>query len=259
MSKVKTHYEQVPLEVVTKNIEEELRLQNASQTAQGSGVNRFDIFQIESGGSVRWLETVDSLEEVKARVQELGLLSPREYIILDQQTGNKLVITAPGASDAPAWSLSRLRIWEQLYQQARGEIDPQKLMCRISAAENAIFQRLQELDGLPGRKSETMAILDALEALFAIKDEKLNWQRLFHNLLLEHRPQELFSKIQATEAAIYRRLQEMAHDTSDQLEREAIADAISNLRTLQRERMSVPDGIDFERMHQAEQDSDQLE
>jgi len=227
---------------------------------QGEGsTNRLDIFQVESGGSVRWLKTADDIEEAMARVQDLGLHSPGEYIVLDQQTGNKLVITAGEGAGAPTRSLSRLRTWEKLYQEARGEIDPQELMGRIRAAESAMFERLQELDKLPGRKSEIMAILDGLEALFAIKDEKLNWQRLFENLLLEHRPQELSSKIQATEAAIYKRLKEMAHDSSDQLERKAIADAIFSLRILQRERMTIPDGIDLEQIDQVHWDQNGLE
>jgi hypothetical protein len=246
------------LEVVRKNAEEELRLQNGSEQERRS-INRLDIFQVESGGSVRWLKTANNTEEAMAGVQDLGLHSPGEYIILDQQTGDKLVITADEGAGAPTRSISRLRIWEKLYQEARGEIDPQKLMDRISVAESAMFQRLEELEKLPGRKPEMMAILDTLEALFAIKDEKLNWQRLFENLLLEHRPQELSSKIRATEAAIYKRLQEMAHDSSDYPERKAIADAISNLRILQRKRMSIPDGIDFEQVDHVQWDPNKLE
>jgi CheY-like chemotaxis protein len=75
-----------------------------------------------------------------------------------------------------------------------------------------------------------------------------HWQRLFQEVLLEHRPQELHSKIQTAEAAIYERLQAMAHDSSDQSERHAIADAVSTLRILQREKLSFPDGIDLEQM-----------
>ena len=36
----------------------------------------FDIFQTETGGSVRWLEAAETLEAAKARVQELALLTP---------------------------------------------------------------------------------------------------------------------------------------------------------------------------------------
>jgi hypothetical protein len=52
----------------------------------------FDIFRIESK-SVRWLETAGSLEEAKKLVQEFAAKVPAEYLVLNQQTGNKLLIT----------------------------------------------------------------------------------------------------------------------------------------------------------------------
>src|SRR4030088_2008723 len=143
MTNPKTHFEQVSLEVVKKNLEEELRLQTATQQKWGS-INRFDIFQIESGGSMRWLETLEDMDDAKARIQDLGLLSPGEYIILDQQTGNKLVVTVRAAAEAPWPSGSSLQVWQKLYRQAREEGDPLRLLEKINAAESAIFQRLQE-------------------------------------------------------------------------------------------------------------------
>ena len=75
-----------------------------------------------------------------------------------------------------------------------------------------------------------------------------NWQRLFQEVLLEL-PDELYRKIQAAEAAIYERLQAMPHDSSDQTERQVIADAGSTLRIIQREKLSFPDAIDLEHEH----------
>ena len=43
----------------------------------------FDIFQTETRGSVRWLEAAKTLEDAKARVQELALRSPGDYVVLD--------------------------------------------------------------------------------------------------------------------------------------------------------------------------------
>jgi hypothetical protein len=60
----------------------------------------FDIFQTETGGSVRWLEAAKTLEDAKARVQELALRSPGEYVVLDQKTGNKLVINSDAVDAA---------------------------------------------------------------------------------------------------------------------------------------------------------------
>ena len=54
-----------------------------------------DIFRQEGTG-VRWLETAATLERAKARIQEFGVRSPGEYLILDHQTGNKHWIKIEG-------------------------------------------------------------------------------------------------------------------------------------------------------------------
>jgi hypothetical protein len=48
----------------------------------------------------------------------------------------------------------------------------------------------------------------------------------------------MLRKIHAAEGAIYERLQNMAHDSSGQNERQAIADALSVLRKLQQDKLS---------------------
>jgi hypothetical protein len=50
-----------------------------------------DIFQLEGAG-VRWLEAAPDIERAKARVKELSGNSPGEYLVLNQKTGNKIVI-----------------------------------------------------------------------------------------------------------------------------------------------------------------------
>jgi hypothetical protein len=56
----------------------------------------FDIFQAETDGCVLWLESAATLEQAKARVQELAVHAPGEYLLLNQETGSKLAIrTAP--------------------------------------------------------------------------------------------------------------------------------------------------------------------
>ena len=62
----------------------------------------FDIFQTETGGCVRWLEAAKTLEDAKARVQELALRSPGGYVVVDQKTGNKLVINSDAVDAAQA-------------------------------------------------------------------------------------------------------------------------------------------------------------
>jgi|HubBroStandDraft_6_1064221.scaffolds.fasta_scaffold7613221_1 hypothetical protein len=60
----------------------------------------FDIFQTETGGSVSWLEAAKTLEGAKARIQELALLSPGEYVVLNQNTGTKLVVNSVDVAQA---------------------------------------------------------------------------------------------------------------------------------------------------------------
>jgi hypothetical protein len=54
----------------------------------------FDIFKVESSG-LRWMEVAVDLERAKARVKVLGTSSPGEYIILNQNTGEKISIKPP--------------------------------------------------------------------------------------------------------------------------------------------------------------------
>lgn len=54
----------------------------------------FDIFKVESAG-LRWVETAADLERAKARVKSLAATSPGEYLIANQQTGEKISIKSP--------------------------------------------------------------------------------------------------------------------------------------------------------------------
>ena len=51
----------------------------------------FDIFKVEGSG-LRWMEAAADLECAKARVKVLAASSPCEYIILNQNTGEKILI-----------------------------------------------------------------------------------------------------------------------------------------------------------------------
>jgi hypothetical protein len=51
----------------------------------------FDIFRLDQAG-VRWLESAESLDHAKTRIHELAVSSPGEFLLLDQKTGNKVVI-----------------------------------------------------------------------------------------------------------------------------------------------------------------------
>jgi CheY-like chemotaxis protein len=51
----------------------------------------FDIFKVEAD-SVRWVESADDLERAKARVSVLAARSPGEYVILNQQTRERISV-----------------------------------------------------------------------------------------------------------------------------------------------------------------------
>jgi hypothetical protein len=56
-----------------------------------------DIFRVENGAPL-WVESAATVEDAKARVEELAVRSPAEYLILDQTTGKKLVIKPDGVN-----------------------------------------------------------------------------------------------------------------------------------------------------------------
>jgi hypothetical protein len=53
----------------------------------------FDIFRMDRAG-VRWLESAESLDHAKARIRELAVSFPGDFILLDQKTGNKVVVNS---------------------------------------------------------------------------------------------------------------------------------------------------------------------
>jgi len=70
------------------------------------------------------------------------------------------------------------------------------------------------------------------------------WQPEYRAALLEVDPKKLLELVHAAEGAIFNRLQELAQSSDspdNKAERQAIQDALSNLRVLQREKLSFPD------------------
>lgn len=56
----------------------------------------YDIFRIETSG-VLWCDAVNTVETARERIQKLACSSPGSYLILDQKTGHRIVVT-PGSS-----------------------------------------------------------------------------------------------------------------------------------------------------------------
>ena len=53
----------------------------------------FDILRVLQDGAPLWMEAAQTLEEAKARVQQLAATQPGSYVIFSQKTGNRILIT----------------------------------------------------------------------------------------------------------------------------------------------------------------------
>lgn len=62
----------------------------------------FDIFQAETTGDVLWLGTAVTIEDAKARAREFAQSSPGKYLVLNQKTGDKIVIDLNKAQESQA-------------------------------------------------------------------------------------------------------------------------------------------------------------
>jgi hypothetical protein len=68
-----------------------------------------------------------------------------------------------------------------------------------------------------------------------------HWQNEYAAALLEFDPLKLQELVEAAETAIYKRLQQLSHNSEHSAERQAIEDAPKRLRVLKREALSFPD------------------
>jgi hypothetical protein len=67
------------------------------------------------------------------------------------------------------------------------------------------------------------------------------WQGLLRDAILEFGPQELSTKVQKVETAIFERMQALSGDSDHHNERVALADALATLRILKNEKLGFPD------------------
>jgi hypothetical protein len=52
-----------------------------------------DIFKTDSDGSVLWRGSAETFTAAKAWIQKLAASAPGEYLILDQYTGQRVLVT----------------------------------------------------------------------------------------------------------------------------------------------------------------------
>jgi len=112
----KTHYEQVPLEIVkkiakvdepqgiaectqsVKSLEENTIEVSGAASAAGPRITNssFDTFLVEPNGCVLRQGLTTTMEEAEQRVKELQLRSPGQYMVVSLKTGSKLVFKSDG-------------------------------------------------------------------------------------------------------------------------------------------------------------------
>jgi len=76
-------------------------------------VPSLDIFRLESGG-VLWCGAAETVESAKDRIKQLAHLSPGSYVIFNQTTGRRIVVTLaplhklkhPKCRIRPSWTAS---------------------------------------------------------------------------------------------------------------------------------------------------------
>jgi hypothetical protein len=56
-----------------------------------------DIFKTDSDGSVLWRGAAETWVAAKECIKKLALSAPGEYLILDQHTGRRVVVTRDGS------------------------------------------------------------------------------------------------------------------------------------------------------------------
>ena len=61
-------------------------------------VPSFDIFKIDLTGDVLWRDAAESLVSARVSIEKLATSSPGEYLIFDQKTGQRVLVTLPGGS-----------------------------------------------------------------------------------------------------------------------------------------------------------------
>jgi hypothetical protein len=81
----------------------------------------------------------------------------------------------------------RLAEWQEAYQDALRETDQQKLMTKISAAETALFSRLQQMHQ-PIHKDEVIAIYDAVRSLQILRCDLYSLKKREHLTQMWRRP-----------------------------------------------------------------------
>ena len=62
-------------------------------------VKLIDIFRVNEKGELLWVEPATTVDDAKARIQELGVREPGEYLIFDHECAEKIMLRADGSEN----------------------------------------------------------------------------------------------------------------------------------------------------------------
>jgi hypothetical protein len=143
MQNLKTHFEQVPIEVVKKILEQEPESEN--------------------------VENDKVVDKTSTR------LNRKRVRFIHRKESKMQFQSGPEAVKG-----FKYPEWQKLLQEALVELDREKLKQRVQAAETKIFQRLQAISQESDHQAERQAIEDGLSSLRFLKRESLDfpdWER----------------------------------------------------------------------------------
>ena len=63
-----------------------------------------DILFIKTDGTYLWKAAVESLDAAKSKIEQLATTVPGDYVIFNQNTGNKIVVKRDGLCEPSAAS-----------------------------------------------------------------------------------------------------------------------------------------------------------
>ncbi len=116
----------------------------------------------------------------KVDLTKIHITPPLLLVTVPCPNGSELVVQE--ATLEPSSSSSKILYpeWQHEYFAAIVDLDPQTLFDRVTAAETAIFNRLQAISHDPNSHAERQAIADAVASLRILKRDNLgfpDWEK----------------------------------------------------------------------------------
>jgi hypothetical protein len=94
------HYKLTELSRKRQTVTVQIGTKGLPKKGRSQQCSTLSIFSRPIQTGVLWRGAVESVEDAKARIQELTMASPGEYIMLDQNTGHRALLGISGSDPA---------------------------------------------------------------------------------------------------------------------------------------------------------------